>query len=782
MSHGQVRTQQLSFTKKSYSINYKSIEIRQLTFDLNQVIKDLSLCTPLNMCSIDIPLPEGGVESFQISETPIISDSIAFKYKGIRTFTGRSINQPQNMLKLDYTPNGIHAMVLRAGNDSFFIDPTLKNSNLSSSPIDQVKTLKEIIWHPRVERKTSNINQNSIGNNKTKFNQRDNIFEVDNLLAVPNKSLKTYNLALAATTEYTEYFGGKSQAIASMVTIIHRVNAIYERDLAIKMILNERFDHLVFDDTLNSPYSIASAYPLMSENQAVIDSIIGTENYDLGHLLYVSDKKDGISNIRAVCNPQIKAMGVTGCPHPEDGSFVIDYVAHELGHQFGANHIFMSNCYANPATAVEPGSGSSIMGYAGICSPNVQDHGDPYFNSVNLNEINYYTSNYGSKCATSTPIFVTDPIISLKYKELTIPISTPFVLSAAVKSNDDSIMYCWEQDNIDPNVPTPPRSYFATGPMFRSFPPKLNGDRYFPKLETIISGKDAEWQVLPSVSAKLKFRITARNVSPTGGVTVYDSVYVNTIEDAGPFTLVSVGDSIWNVGDSYEIIWNVAHTDTFPINCSNVTVLLSIDGGKTFPEILNSKTSNTGSVIVTCPGLITSEAFVMIRSIDNVFFTLSEEPIQILDRDNYMESEILDLQEIILNVDDNIYQDYSSLTGVRLGIKTVELSSKLALNTYNSLEGLLGILKVKKEYSIGLGIAYHRQVPINKSQRLQFFYGIGTKGIIGKYSSFGVGLQLGLNAFYKNVNIGMDLHPTYFFIDNIESRPFFGIHFRRVKY
>jgi hypothetical protein len=80
--------------------------------------------------------------------------------------------------------------------------------------------------------------------------------------------------------------------------------------------------------------------------------------------------------------------------------------------------------------------------------------------------------------------------------------------------------------------------------------------------------------------------------------------------------------SLWTAGSSG---WSrdVAGTDGPPIGSANVRIVLSTDGGATFPHILAEEIPNDGSQIVEVPGVPTLSAWVAVQAVDNIFFALS---------------------------------------------------------------------------------------------------------------------------------------------------------------
>ena len=442
--------------------------------------------------------------------------------------------------------------------------------------------------------------------------------------------LRIYRLALAATGEYTQYYGSKEKAMAAQIEAIERVNQLYEKELSIKFVIIPDNEKIVFTDPATDPYTVTNANQMMLQNQKTIDAIIGTENYDIGHLFFVHRNGDGISQNSGVCSTENKAQGVTGAAKPEGDAFYIDYIAHEMGHQVGAHHTMSNRCQQYPPTAVEPGSGSTIMSYAGICFPNVQEHNSPYFHSASLEEILGFVTSESSACARDAPVPGHWPHIDRMTSSADIPVSTPFVLSAKASDTDgDDLTYCWEQMNANTDVPMPPRSSFTNGPLFRSFPPSNVGHRYFPLLEDLVTDESPRWQVLPSEDATLRFNLTVRDNAAGGGRITVASSQINVHRSAGPFEIQNPEETTWIAGSEYVITWTVANTDKPPVNCGAVDILLSADGGKTFDYTLASNLPNNGTATIKAPSLESESAFVMVRAVHNIFFTVTNVPLTI---------------------------------------------------------------------------------------------------------------------------------------------------------
>jgi hypothetical protein len=316
---------------------------------------------------------------------------------------------------------------------------------------------------------------------------------------------------------------------------------------------------------------------------------------------------------------------------PIGDPFYVDYVAHEMGHQWGADHSFNGNegsCSGgnrNASTAYEPGSASTIMGYAGICgSQSLQSNSDAYFHTTSYQEIvNFSQFGAGSSCAVISATGNSAPVVEagLSY---TIPVDTPFTLcGAAMDPEDDPLTYAWEQFDLGPAGH--PDSPAADAPIFRSFNPGEDPCRNFPRLSELANGTSTIGELLPSYARTLNFRLTARDNRSGGGGSNYDITTVDVIDTTGPFQVTAPDSSaVWNGAELQPVTWNVAGTNAAPISCSHVDILFSQDGGNTFPFTLLDGTPNDGLQQVTAPNVSTGQARVLVRCSDNIFFNVSE--------------------------------------------------------------------------------------------------------------------------------------------------------------
>lgn len=559
-----------------------------------------------------LPLPYGGYGRFKIVDSPVMEKALADKYPEIRTFAGHGIDDPYASVRLDITPAGFHAMIMTAS-DMIFIDPYAKGD-----------IYNYISYYKR---------DYTIINNE--FNCE--VIENENLnKQIPKRTsplaegeLRTYRIAIGATGEYTIYHGGTvTLGLAAVVTALNRVTGVYEKEVSVRMILVANNNLIIYTNASTDPYTNSNGNTMLGQNQTTCDNVIGSANYDIGHVF--STGGGGVAYLGCVCAAGLKARGVTGLTSPIGDPFYIDYVAHEMGHQFGGNHTFNATSGScgggnrNAGTAYEPGSGATIMAYAGICSPNnLQNNSDAYFVAKSLDEILNFTNGGGTTCAQITMTGNHNPVVTLGTGGNTIPVSTPFTLTgSATDTDNDPLTYCWEQYDLGPagnwNAPT------GNAPIFRSFTPVTTPTRTFPKLSSLLSNSTVIGEILPTYSRNLSFCLIARDNKVSGGGVGFEYITYSVTASAGPFLVTSPNTAVTlNANIPQTITWDIANTNTAPVSCANVNIKLSTDGGNTFPTTLKTNTPNDGSETVNLPMVSTVTARIKVEASDNIFFDLS---------------------------------------------------------------------------------------------------------------------------------------------------------------
>ncbi|GGG37402.1 zinc-dependent metalloprotease [Bizionia arctica] len=554
---------------------------------------------------VSFPNSEGVLESFRIKEASVMTPEFQAQFPNIRSFVGQGIENPSSIIRFSLSPEkGLSSMVLSEGKP-VFIEPYSSDLRTYISFVNS----KEDSRSGDFECQTESI--------ESDYNLSDEEFQA--LRNANDGQLRTYRLALACTVEYSLFQGGTlNNVIAAMNASMTRVNGVYERDMSLTMVMVDNTSIIFLGPNVSSdPYTNNSGGAMLSQNQTTCDTNIGSANYDIGHVF--STGGGGVAYLNSPCTG-LKAGGVTGSSAPTGDAFDIDYVAHEMGHQYGGNHTQNNNCNRS-AVSVEPGSASTIMGYAGICAPNVQNNSDAYFNGDNLKEMWVNISIGNSTCSENTATGNSAPTANAGM-DYSIPKSTAFVLrgEATDANATDALTYCWEQSDATPAT-MPPVSTSAAGPAFRSLTPTTSPDRYMPAFSTVLSGSLAStWEVVPSVARTMDFLLTVRDNATVGGNTASDNVIV-TVENVTPFTVST--PPTWGQNTTQTVNWALGQSNVAPINCQTVNILFAANGVD-FDTTLASGVPNTGTASITVPDIANSNnAKILVEAADNIFYAVS---------------------------------------------------------------------------------------------------------------------------------------------------------------
>ncbi|MDX6499847.1 MAG: hypothetical protein QOG23_3107 [Blastocatellia bacterium] len=608
---------------------------------LRQVPMELTKEARQTQVVMSLPMPDGSLARFRIEESPVMAPRLAALFPNIRSYRGQGLDDPTATTRFDVTPAGFHAIVLSASG-TVMIEPAARGRSRQYVSYDQRDAPKEA--------NTSSCllfgAEQSVVQQQSKQIQRSSY---STLVATTGTTLRTYRLALAATAEYTQQYGGGTVAgaLGALTTTINAVDAIYERDLAIHLMLVDNETSIIFTNAATDGYTSDDATALLSQNQVVLDQRIGPANYDVGMVLdghvYAYQPGhfifQGAGQFQSVCANGQKGKGVSIFRSTEPSTITAIYVlAHELGHMFGALHTFngtLDDCGPSrfAQVAYEPGSGSTIMAYRGgvlpngiyfpLCGAEELFSNDTYFHTASIEQIvDYTTFGNGSSCPLLTSTENNPPNVDAGI-DYTIPANTPFALTAIASDQEaDGLTYCWEE--YDLGSAGPPDTDNGNRPIFRSFAPAPSPTRTFPQLADILSATPTFGESLPTTTRTMNFRVTVRDNHSGGGGVNTGTTRVNVVVAGGPFTVTQPGSSTtWVAGSNQTVTWSIAGTSSAPVNCANVRVLLSIDGGNSFPFTLASSAPNSGSAAISVPNMPTSTARVKVEAVDNIFFNIS---------------------------------------------------------------------------------------------------------------------------------------------------------------
>lgn len=576
---------------------------------------------------LSLPTLEGKIERFTVYSNPVVEKSLAERY-GLGSYIGVGIDDPTKYLRFSTSPNDFQSMIIKNG-EYQFIEPINRDLGIYkvSPPTVRDKTPGETKnWCGTGEDlKSKKELQRFIDKNKSDAVLRNEGFT----MKASDKTYRNYRMAISVNGEYTQYYGSKSAAVAAINATMTKVNGIYEKEMAVHFTVLD-IPELIYEDPNTDPYPDYSMDDMNAEVQKVLTQVVGNDNYDIGHL-FVQNTGNAlgsglVSNVGSICNnttsntDQKKGAAHSAIDNPSGDTF-IKVVAHEIGHQLGANHIYSHSVYNN-FSQVEPGSGSTIMGYAGIvgiAGANVQNYSDHYFNTFNLTEMQNLLS--GKTCGQKTLINNNPPVIN-PMSEMTIPKETPFVLTAsAVDPDGDTFSYNWEQAD-----PAAKRILTTTGTnekgaIVRSRIPVNSPTRYIPKLDLVMNGiltSTSEWESVPRVARELNFKVTTRdnNINPQ---TSNGSQKIKVGED-GPFKIIS--QSLYTNIES-ALRWDVANTNANPYNVVNVKIDYTTDNGATWITLADS-TPNDGTENFILPSTLLNQSIkVRVSAKENIFYTIS---------------------------------------------------------------------------------------------------------------------------------------------------------------
>jgi len=572
--------------------------------------------------TLDLPLPNGDLETFIFHESSCMSPILSKKFPSIKSYRGISLTDNYKQARVDFGPMGFHA-VIYTQEGTVYVDPFF------SMPDDHYISYytKDHHFDDGQEHLSCGVTTQHV---QTEAEKNLNLKPAEYYKAIKAPVTKRiYRLAVATTGEWGALWGSVENTMARIVTGINRMNMLFENEISLKFELIDNNDQLIFLDGATDPYEDPTlGISLLGQNSTVINNIVGSQAYDIGHVFTVRcSDVGGVANPGVICLAR-KANGVSCVGSSNISAFMVSTGAHEIGHQFSGGHSW-NNCpgileQKSENTAYEPGSGSTILSYAGTCgTQNVQNTRDQYFHVGNLDQFLRFVETTAT-CSDNVISDNNTPEITLDIPDgLNIPIATPFELDASAEDPDgDALTYNWEQMDTGPTSPL--GNPMGSAPLFRSYPPSTETKRLFPRLNFITGGIGSNREVLPLETRNINFRFTVRDNHPGAGITVWEDLRLRASDTAGPFRVTSQSSiSFAEVGETIDVTWDVANTDNDVIDCQEVDIFLSLDGGRNFDHILAENVPNNGMASVTLPNSLTNDGKIKVKASNNVFFQLN---------------------------------------------------------------------------------------------------------------------------------------------------------------
>ncbi|WP_185208892.1 reprolysin-like metallopeptidase [Chryseobacterium sp. C3] len=632
-------------TPKSSSKMELSLERNYYKLDIDQIRTQLRGAQEMGPSAkpviISLPTLSGKIEKFAVYSFPVMAKDLAEQYQ-LGSYAGVGIDDPAKYLRFSVAPGDFQSMVINNGQYEF-IEPTKADKTIYAIHPKSKKNENGFVCSteegPAAQQQINQMLKagHSFANQPTDFSKNS------------DKKYRTLRLVMSTTGEYTQFFGGVAGALAQINATITRVNAVFEKDFAVHLNLLS-YPALIYPDPATDPYDAvtSASSPPATWNTSLRDVLannVGQANYDIGHLFGASGGGGNAGCIGCVCMSPVgtgydsvvgygKGSGITSpatgstlpsAANPPSGdNFDIDYVAHEIGHQLGANHTFAHTMQGSPVQ-MEPGSGSTIMGYAGITgtTTDVQPHSDPYFFKGSIDQVQANLITKTCDVETSTNNF--PPVID-DLPTYNIPKGTAFVLTASATDPENNPMtYTWEEvDNTNVVINKTNLGTTTTGATFRSVSPTSNPTRYFPKLESVLNGyldnSNNTWEAVSQVARTTNFAVTVRDNSPFA-----DQQQTSTktqqiiVGNNGPF---KINSQFANSAAPSPITWDVVNTNAAPYNVANVKIDYTTNNGASWTVLLAS-TPNDGSENVNLPSSLNGQTIkVRVSAIGNVFYAV----------------------------------------------------------------------------------------------------------------------------------------------------------------
>lgn len=606
------------------------LDYTQLKTDLQQAPMENTPEAKSHPVLLQLPQADGSMRSFQVWESPVMAPELMAKYPEIRTYAGVATDRSGQTVRLGTGYTGFYAFLFSMEGRVQTVRPYADGTTEYYMSYRLEDLLRDAAAGGDLMRCGVNEDEGAFQA------ELANLTKVSSRNAAP-VNVRKYRLAVTTQGEYSQYFGGTKPLVMDAITqAVNFIVNIQQRDLGIRLELIPNNDTLIYLDPNTDPFMGTLISDWMGQNPGATNPLVGSSSYDIGHVfcrvlnppggVYTA----GLATLGGACTQLNKARGGSSLPNPIGEVFYL-ITAHEMGHQFSATHTF-NRCdpasdQLEPATAIEPGGGSTIMSYANTCTPDViSNENEPYYHVISIEQVTkFITQDVGSTCGTLLATTNHTPDVSIPLTNgFYIPISTPFVLTGSATDIDgDNLTYCWEEYDLGPNNHVDQPS--GTAPVFRSYLPEATGTRTLPKILYVLNNSTYYGEYLPNYSRELNFKLTVRDNHAGGGGVSSAPLKFNVTDQAGPFRVSypNLFSVVWHPGEHQIVTWEVANTDKAPVNCQKVNIRMSTDAGLTYPITLASNVANEGRYCITVPNVNTTTARVRVDAADNIFFDVS---------------------------------------------------------------------------------------------------------------------------------------------------------------
>ncbi len=615
---------------------------------------------------IGLPLPDGSFQKFQIWESPLMEPELAAKFPEIKTYILKGVDDPFASGRMSVSPDEFGAYFTSHQFDqTVCIRKVLKNDAFvylsywgKNDP--SLRQPFQCLWEP------SQTNSNPIDATK---------------LAGPNETgdeLRVFRLAMTITGKLSEEYGWttKAQAMAAVVNFLGQLNTIYERDLSVRFVLPAQEDKIIFLSSANDPFTALGGGEAAYENIAVTNQLLSQAGFDVG-LIFVTGACCAAGK-PTICGGD-KALNFSAF-------YSVRVTAHEIGHQFDGDHTWTSCGPENNGQfgTNEYGAGTTILSYGGGCGvDNILPIGDEnYFGVYSQLQMTNHINNQTCYKTLQTGNHI--PVSSVPASGFHIPISTPFELAGTASDEDgDFLTYSWEQVNIRNidftsttiSIQVPPTPADGNVPIARLFNPSTSPRRTIPQRSDLLSNTSTVYERLPTYTRNIKYRMYVRDNHPGAGGTTHQQVSFEVDGTAGPFLVTAPNTCVsWPAGSTQTITWDVANTTNALVNCQNVKISLSIDGGYNYTYVLANNTPNDGSESITLPmGICSNKSRIKVEAAGNIFFDISNSDFNI----EAAATPIVKANALQLDgIDDQVEIQNSDLGNFGTGNFTIEMWAK----------------------------------------------------------------------------------------------------------